>query len=126
FSHLPQQRRLNETQKEVKTMLQLNVNKKLLQRHLTLESGRVVILKVLAVAELQKSQGSVVEVVANENNMLLAIFYQDSKMRDLYSHYPEVLFVYATHKLNELRMPLYVLFVEDGNGESEVVAIWIV
>ena len=56
-------------------MLQLKVNKKWLQQHLTLESGRVVILKdihnsagndsqktgsndlVLAVAELQKSQG---------------------------------------------------------------------
>ena len=56
----------------------------------------------------------------------MAICYQDSKMRDLYSHYPEVLFVDATHKLNELCMPLYVLLVEDGNGESEVVAIWIV
>uniref|UniRef100_A0A1X7UTD4 Uncharacterized protein n=1 Tax=Amphimedon queenslandica TaxID=400682 RepID=A0A1X7UTD4_AMPQE len=73
---------LNETQKEAKTMLQSKVNKKLLQQHLTSESGCVVILKdihnsavndshktnsndlVLAVAELQKSQGSVVEVVA--------------------------------------------------------------
>ena len=37
-----------------------------------------------------------------------------------------MLFIDATHKLNELRMPLYVLLVEDGNGESQIVSLWLV
>lgn len=61
-----------------------------------------------------------------KENVLSAIFYQDAKMKEIYSYFPEIIFIDATHKLNELRMPLYVLLVEDGNGESEVVAIWIV
>ena len=40
--------------------------------------------------------------------------------------YPEVLFIDATYKLNDLRMPLYVLMAIDGNGESEIVCLWIV
>lgn len=32
----------------------------------------------------------------------------------------------ATYKLNDLRMPLYLLLCVDGNGESHVVSLWIV
>ena len=47
-------------------------------------------------------------------------------MREIYRKYPEILFVDATYKLNELRMPLYVLLAEDGNGESHIVAVWLI
>ena len=39
--------------------------------------------------------------------------------------YPEVLMVDATYKLNELRMPLYLMIVIDGNGQSEIVAMFL-
>ena len=39
----------------------------------------------------------------------------------MYDRFSEILFVDATYKLNDLRMPLYLFLVEDGNGESEVV-----
>ena len=38
------------------------------------------------------------------------------------SRSPGLLLLDATYKLNDLRMLLYVLMVEDGNGESQVVA----
>ena len=47
-------------------------------------------------------------------------------MKTAYDSFPEMIFVDATHKLNELRMPLYILLAEDGNGESEIVAIFLV
>ena len=48
FSHFPQQRRLQGTQREeARTMLDLKVNKKLLQNHLSKTSGQVVLLKDL-------------------------------------------------------------------------------
>ena len=39
--------------------------------------------------------------------------------------YPEVLMVDATYKLNELRMPLYLMMVIDGNGQSEIIAMFL-
>ena len=47
-------------------------------------------------------------------------------MVENYKRFPEMLSIDATHKLNELRMPLYVLLVEDGNGESQIVSLWLV
>ena len=70
--------------------------------------------------------GAVVEVTVNSENVLSGIYFQDGLMKEIYQQYPEILFVDATHKLNELRMPLYVLLVEDGNGESHIVAVWLV
>ena len=46
FDHLPQQRRLNNAQREeVATMLGLKANKKLVQQHIASKSGHVVVLK---------------------------------------------------------------------------------
>ena len=58
--------------------------------------------------------------------MLQAIYFQTEEMKDTFKSYPEILFIDATYKLNDLRMPLYVLLTVDGNGESEMVCLWIV
>jgi len=55
-----------------------------------------------------------------------AIYFQTVEMKSMFMSYPEVLFIDATYKLNDLRMPLYVLMAIDGNGESEIVCLWIV
>ena len=43
----------------------------------------------------------------------------------VYAAYPEVLLVDATYKLNELRMPVYLLLVIDSNGQSEIVGVFV-
>ena len=57
--------------------------------------------------------------------------FQDAYMIENYKRLPEMLFVDATHKLNELsssitNVPLYVLLVEDGNSDSQIVSLWLV
>ncbi|KAH3718202.1 hypothetical protein DPMN_061001 [Dreissena polymorpha] len=47
-------------------------------------------------------------------------------MRDLFQTYPGFLCKDATNKVNDFRMPLYVLLIEHGNGQSEVVGMWLV
>ena len=47
-------------------------------------------------------------------------------MRKMFSAYPEIILIDATYKLNDLRLPLYVMMVEDGNGESEIVGLMLV
>ena len=57
--------------------------------------------------------------------MLKAIYFQTSEMRSVFASYPELLLIDATYKLNDLNMPLYVLMIVDGNGESEIVCLWL-
>ena len=46
-------------------------------------------------------------------------------MKTKYNKFPEVLLVDATYKLNDMRMPVFLQLVIDGNGESEIVAVYI-
>jgi len=48
FQHLPHQRRLDDSSKEIaKKMLSMKANKKLVQNHLMKDTGKVVLLKDL-------------------------------------------------------------------------------
>ncbi len=69
--------------------------------------------------------GACVEVITSESNVFHGIFFQDQEMKQIFSAYLEILFVDATYKLLELRFPVYVLLVEDGNGQSEVASIFL-
>ena len=57
--------------------------------------------------------------------MFTGIFFQDQLMKSNFDSYPDVLMVDATYKLNELRMPLYLMLVVDSNGQSEIVATFL-
>ena len=69
--------------------------------------------------------GACVGVIVDNDNVLQGIFFQDV-MRQCFSSYPELVCVDATYKLIELRFPLYIMLVEDGNGQSEIVAAFTV
>lgn len=65
------------------------------------------------------------DVVVKESNMLMGLFFQDSEMKSVFNLYPEFVFLDATYKLLELRYPVYIILVEDGNGQSEVAAVFL-
>ena len=44
----------------------------------------------------------------------------------MYARFPEVVMLDATYKLNEYRYPVFVMLVEDGFGESEIVYFFFV
>ena len=67
-----------------------------------------------------------IQVIADEEGVLKAIYYQDSTMKQKFDSFPELLLVDATYKLNDLRMPVFLQLVIDGNGESEIVAVFVV
>ena len=66
---------------------------------------------------LSSSDGAVVQFLTGDNE-LKAIYYQDNQMKETFKIYPEVLFLDATFKTNNLRMPLYFFLCIDGNGHS--------
>ena len=82
-------------------------------------------LKTLVV-EMKKDKGTMVELVVNDKSELNAVFYQTNSMKVSFNNYPGLLLIDATYKLNDLRMSLYVLMTVEGNGESVIVALWIV
>ena len=64
-------------------------------------------------------------VLVNRDNDLHGIFFQDEGMKQAFAAYPELLCVDATYKLLELRLPLYIMFAEDGNGQSKIVCAFL-
>ena len=78
------------------------------------------------VTKLREDPLVTVEIFTDEEYNLMGIFYQDEVMKKIYTAFPEMLFVDATHKVNELRMPLYIFLICDDNGQSEIVAACLV
>ena len=75
---------------------------------------------------MHKEPGSLTEIVMSDRNELHALYYHISTMQKMQRKFPELLLLDATYRLNDFRIPLYVLMVEDGNGERRVVALWLV
>ena len=44
-------------------------------------------------------------------------------MKEDFQSYPEIIFIDATYKLTELRLPVYIFLVEDSMGESEIAGV---
>lgn len=66
------------------------------------------------------------EVVSDGEKNLIGIYYQSHQMKENFQMYPDFVMIDATYKLNNLRMPLFILLIVDGNGLSEIVALWVV
>ena len=69
--------------------------------------------------------GSTVEILCDEDKNLVGIIFQDGIMKSTFAAFPEVLLIDATYKLTDLRMPVYLMMVVDGNGQSEIVCVFI-
>ena len=54
------------------------------------------------------------------------LLYQDTYMRNMYMKLPEVMLVDVTYKLLDLRMPVCLLLVIEGNGLSELIGLFLV
>ena len=63
-------------------------------------------------------------IFTDDNIVLTGLFFQDNLIKT-FASYPEIIFVDATYKFNELRMPLYLMLVVDGNVQSEFVMVFI-
>ena len=64
------------------------------------------------ITKLREDPLVTVEIFTDEEYNLMGIFYQVTKK--IYTAFPEILFVDANHKVNELRMPLYIFLICDG------------
>ena len=58
-------------------------------------------------------------VVVDENDTLTIRFYQSGVLRNMFSKFPEIMFIDGTYNVNKLGMPLYCLMVENGYGHGQ-------
>ena len=146
FKYLPKQRHLSSKERQdVENMLKVKANKKMLQNYVMQKTGKNVILKDLhniqsnikkkdkdinkgpleqVHAIFSERPGAIVEYITDDNN-LKTIFFQDETMKSSFRNFPEVILVDATYKTNNMRMPLYFILSVDGNGQSEIVALFL-
>jgi zinc finger SWIM domain-containing protein 3 len=64
-----------------------------------------------------------VELYVDEEKNFKGLLYQDEEMRWIFDAFTEILLIDTTYKLNNLRLPLYVMLAVDGNSESEIVGL---
>ena len=69
--------------------------------------------------------GSVVEVFHDNEGTFTGLFFQDAHMRRVYNAFPKLLMGDATYMLTDLRMPLFLMLGIDGNGHSQVGAVYL-
>ena len=84
----------------------------------------IIIYILLHICELN-FLGSSVEVFTNASNTFTDLLFQDNIMKFVFDLYPEVILVDSTYKLNNLRMLLYLMICIDGNGQGEIVLMFL-
>lgn len=72
------------------------------------------------------NQGAAVKIMNSETDELEAVYFQDNRMKKYYATFPDLLMFDGTYSLNDRRMPLIILLVIDGNGESQIAGFFIV
>ena len=120
----------------------LIIQAKLLQQNVEETKGRKVTLKDMSnikqrskqdlnnnnqedvVQHLKNQPGSTTEVIIDKDNNFKGISYQDQYMQNLFAKFPVMILVDAIYKLLDLRMPVYLLMCIDGDGLSEIVAMF--
>lgn len=78
------------------------------------------------VTEIQKIDNCSTKIFHDAENMVEAIYFQDERMKHNFDLFPELILCDATYKVNDKNMPLLVLLVVDGNGESQVAGLFII
>ncbi|KAJ8975163.1 hypothetical protein NQ317_011992 [Molorchus minor] len=138
---LPHQRRLPEDVREdAKKLLKLKGNKHLIREELQNRTNQVIRLKDLqnlnqenkkqyknnieiAVGLVNQKFKSDCQLLIDHANVFKGLLFCTPSMKSTVNAFPELLCIDATYKLNSIRAPVYLILVEDGNGESVVVAV---
>ena len=61
----------------------------------------------------------------NDEKEFTGIFFQYNIMKVISPACPKLIMVDTTYKLNELRIPLYLILIVDGNGKCEIVGLYL-
>nr|CAH7748559.1 unnamed protein product [Callosobruchus chinensis] len=140
FQYLPHQRRLDSKDKQiVRDLLSLKANKKLVKQKLQLDTGRSLTLKDLSnmkqrigkncedldycVTVLREKYNAEINILKDQENNFKGMFMQTCSMKKTMKAYPEFLGIDGTYKLLNIGIPVFLIVVEDGNCQTEIVCL---
>ena len=69
--------------------------------------------------------GASVQLLTSPDNVLIRIYFQDEHTKQVFHANPELICMDATYELLELRFPVYIMLVVDGNSQGEIVAVFL-
>ncbi|XP_047138970.1 uncharacterized protein LOC124814911 [Hydra vulgaris] len=69
----------------------------------------------------EKDPDTVISVQVDSDGVLQFLLLTSGDMQQVFDMFPEVLLIDCTYCTNKLRMPLFTLLVEDGNGTGQAV-----
>ncbi|XP_065642713.1 uncharacterized protein LOC136074335 [Hydra vulgaris] len=145
FMHYPEQRRSEKIKDDISTMFKLGVKVCFLKEYLQNKESKVVTSKnflninkkielarscekskeALLIDELMslcgKDPDAVISVQVDSDSVLQFLLIISGDMKQVFDMFPEVLMIDCTYCTNKLRMPLFTLLVEDGNGTGQAV-----
>lgn len=146
FRQMPKQRKaaINAKSEHIQNVLAVKANMRAVQKQVNDPNTGAILLKDLhnfkaqmkknhhqndlvnLVHEMCQIEDATVKVIKNDQQELDCIFFQDQRMKEYFNSYPDLLMFDGTYKLNDRRMPLVVMLVVDGNGESQIAGLCIV
>lgn len=75
--------------------------------------------------KLRSEEGNIVHVDTDEEGEVNMIYIQLRDQRELYSKFPKVIQLDATHRTNKVDMPLYTIIVKDNFGIGQPVCYFL-
>lgn len=147
FKTLPKQRRVSDAnQRYVEQFYNVKGTTQLIQAHVNTLTNQKILMRninnqklkingndaadrmsdddiIQFVHEVKENRHVCVEMY--NNGELEGIYFQDERMKEYFSAYPELLIIDATYGSKNRKMPVFVLKVVDGNGESQIVCLLI-
>lgn len=144
FLHMPKQRKMaiESNKSHLESLMSVKPNMRSVQKQVNAPNDiGVVLLRdlrnfkakmkedthqndlVQLIEEMVKIENATVKVMHNDDMEIDCIFFQDQRMKLFFDQYPELLMFDGTYKLNDRRMPLIVMLVVDGNGESQIAGL---
>ncbi|XP_043269802.1 uncharacterized protein [Venturia canescens] len=140
YDFLPRVRAMTANEKsQVKNLLALGANKKLIAQKAFSKSKKQILLKDLSnvmsrksgqnnlkntIEKLEKEFGAECHVL-EENREMKGLFFATTEMKQSMLAYPEFVGIDGTFKLLDIRAPVYLMVVEDSEGNTEIVAVCI-
>lgn len=149
YKFMPKQRKaaVEENKEKLQNAMAVKANLKALQKQVnateSIKSG-IITLKdlhnfkatlktghhqndlVKLIDAMTQIEGATIKVIQNEQQEVECIFFQDTRMKEMFNTYPELVMMDGTYKLNDRRMPLIVMLIVDGNGQSQIAGLCIV
>ncbi|XP_065656057.1 uncharacterized protein LOC136081804 isoform X2 [Hydra vulgaris] len=145
FMHYPEQRRSEKIKDDISTMFKLGVKVCFLKEYLQNKEIKVVTSKnlfninkkielacsceksnrALLIDELMSLCGNdpdaVISIQVDSDSVLQFLLIISGDMKQVFDMFHEVQMIDCTYCTNKLRMPLFTLLVEDGNGTGQAV-----